>query len=54
VAIQEGRFAGRLISKELKGRSVERPFHYFDKGNMAVVGKNTRCWSGDGCAQTVS
>jgi NADH:quinone reductase (non-electrogenic) len=39
-AVQEGRFVGRLIAKELKGRSVKRPFRYFDKGNMAVVGKN--------------
>src|SRR5690349_2083284 len=39
-AIQEGRYVGRLIDKELKGRKVERPFRYFDKGNMAVVGKN--------------
>jgi len=39
-AIQEGRYVGRLIAKELKGRKVKRPFHYFDKGNMAVVGKN--------------
>jgi NADH:ubiquinone reductase (H+-translocating) len=39
-AIQEGRFVGRLIAKELKGRSVKRPFRYFDKGDMAVVGKN--------------
>src|SRR5499425_192767 len=39
-AIQEGRYVGRLIAKELKGREVKRPFHYFDKGNMAVVGKN--------------
>jgi len=39
-AIQEGRYVGRLIAKELKGRKVERPFNYFDKGNMAVVGKN--------------
>jgi NADH dehydrogenase len=39
-AIQQGRYVGRLIAKELKGRKVERPFHYFDKGNMAVVGKN--------------
>ena len=39
-AIQEGRFVGRLISKELKGRKVQSPFRYFDKGNMAVVGKN--------------
>src|SRR5499426_2374648 len=39
-AIQEGRYVGRLIAKELKGREVKRPFRYLDKGNMAVVGKN--------------
>ena len=39
-AIQEGHYVGRLIAKELKGRTVKRPFSYFDKGNMAVVGKN--------------
>jgi NADH:ubiquinone reductase (H+-translocating) len=39
-AIQEGRYVGRLIAKELKGRRIKRPFRYFDKGNMAVVGKN--------------
>jgi NADH:quinone reductase (non-electrogenic) len=39
-AVQQGRYVGRLIAKELKGRKVERPFRYFDKGNMAVVGKN--------------
>jgi NADH dehydrogenase len=39
-AIQEGRYVGRLIAKELKGRNVKRPFRYFDKGSMAVVGKN--------------
>jgi NADH:ubiquinone reductase (H+-translocating) len=39
-AIQKGRYVGRLIAKELKRREVKRPFRYFDKGNMAVVGKN--------------
>ena len=39
-AIQEGRYVGRMIAQELKGREVKRPFRYFDKGNMAVVGKN--------------
>jgi NADH:quinone reductase (non-electrogenic) len=39
-AIQEGRYVGKLIARELKGRKVKRPFRYFDKGNMAVVGKN--------------
>jgi len=39
-AIQEGHYVGRLIAKELRGRKVKRPFLYFDKGNMAVVGMN--------------
>jgi len=39
-AIQEGRYVGRLIASELKGRTIDGPFCYFDKGNMAVVGKN--------------
>lgn len=39
-AIQQGRYVGRLIARELEGRQAERPFRYFDKGNMAVVGKN--------------
>jgi NADH:ubiquinone reductase (H+-translocating) len=40
VAIQQGRYVGRLISREISGRKPPRPFRYFDKGNMAVVGKN--------------
>jgi NADH dehydrogenase len=40
VAIQQGRYVGRLISRQLKGRAPRHPFRYFDKGNMAVVGKN--------------
>ena len=39
-AIQQGRYVGRLISRQLKGREPKRPFRYSDKGNMAVVGKN--------------
>ena len=39
-AIQQGRYVGRLICQRLKGREPKRPFRYFDKGNMAVVGKN--------------
>ena len=39
-AIQQGRYVGRLISRQLKGHEPKRPFRYFDKGNMAVVGKN--------------
>jgi len=40
VAIQQGRYVGQVISKQLKGRVPRHPFRYFDKGNMAVVGKN--------------
>jgi NADH dehydrogenase len=41
VAIQEGRYVGRLINTQIRtGRAPGRPFRYFDKGNMAVVGKN--------------
>src|SRR5689334_5430789 len=36
-AIQEGRYVGRLIAKDLKGQKIVYPFSYFDKGNMAVV-----------------
>jgi NADH:ubiquinone reductase (H+-translocating) len=39
-AIQEGRYVGRFIAAELRGKSPPRPFRYFDKGNMAVIGKN--------------
>jgi NADH:quinone reductase (non-electrogenic) len=39
VAIQEGRYAGCLIDRRITGRSTPKPFRYFDKGNMAVVGK---------------
>jgi NADH dehydrogenase len=39
VAIQEGRYAGKLIHRRLAGKPMPPPFRYFDKGNMAVVGK---------------
>jgi len=39
VAMQQGRYAARLIRRRLQGKTAPRPFHYFDKGNMAVVGK---------------
>src|SRR6185295_7387672 len=31
--------AGRAIHRRIVGKSAPRPFRYFDKGNMAVVGK---------------
>jgi NADH dehydrogenase len=39
-AIQQGRYVGRQISDQIRGRDPRRPFRYRDLGNMAVVGKN--------------
>jgi len=39
VAMQQGRYAGRLIARRIAGKPAPRPFSYFDKGTMAVVGK---------------
>jgi NADH dehydrogenase len=40
VAMQQGHFVGRYISGLTTGVTTEPPpFRYFDKGNMAVVGK---------------
>ncbi len=40
VAMQEGRYVGRLVASRVAGRPAPPPFRYFDKGNMAVIGKN--------------
>ncbi len=39
VAMQQGRYAGRLLTRRVRGKPDPKPFRYFDKGNMAVVGK---------------
>jgi NADH:ubiquinone reductase (H+-translocating) len=39
-AIQQGRYVGKAVARQVKGKAPQRPFRYFDKGNMAVVGKN--------------
>ena len=39
VAIQQGRYAGKLIHNRTVGGPLPGPFSYFDKGTMAVVGK---------------
>ena len=38
VAMQQGRYAGKLIHSRITGSKPPAPFRYFDKGNMAVVG----------------
>src|SRR5438132_3945987 len=39
VAMQQGHYAGKLIRRRVAGKAAPKPFRYFDKGNMAVVGK---------------
>src|SRR6266705_6568843 len=39
VAMQQGRYVGKLIRRRIVGKPAPKPFRYFDKGTMAVVGK---------------
>jgi NADH dehydrogenase len=40
VAMAEGRYVARAIQTRLRGKPVA-PFHYFDKGNLATIGRNS-------------
>ena len=50
VAMQGGEYVGKSILNRIKGLPVA-PFKYFDKGNMAIIGRNgaescrIRLWS---------
>ncbi len=39
VAIQGGGYAAKTIRARLKGKKDIKPFHYFNKGDMAVIGR---------------
>jgi NADH dehydrogenase len=40
VAMQGGAYAAKAIAKRAKGATgPQKPFHYFDKGNLAVIGR---------------
>jgi NADH:ubiquinone reductase (H+-translocating) len=39
VAMQQGRYAGKVLHARITGSTPPGPFSYFDKGTMAVVGK---------------
>src|SRR5438270_5290335 len=39
VAMQEGRYAGRLIARRVRGRTELAPFRYRDKGSLATIGR---------------
>jgi NADH dehydrogenase len=38
VAIQQGKYAAKLVRNRLRGRQTS-PFRYFDKGNLATIGR---------------
>jgi NADH dehydrogenase len=40
VAMQQGSYIARLIRRRLEGRETHVPFHYFNKGNLATIGRN--------------
>jgi NADH dehydrogenase len=40
VAMQQGDYAAKAIRRRLEGKSMP-PFHYRDKGSMAVIGRNS-------------
>lgn len=39
VAMQQGAYAAKMITSRIQNRAYE-PFKYFDKGNLAVIGRN--------------
>lgn len=40
VAMQEGRYAAAAIKRQVAGKPGHDTFHYFDKGNLATVGRS--------------
>jgi NADH dehydrogenase len=39
VAMQGGSYAAKAIRARIAGKQIEKPFHYFNKGDMAVIGR---------------
>lgn len=39
VAMQQGAYAAREIVRKTEGKPRQKPFKYFDKGNLAVIGR---------------
>jgi NADH:ubiquinone reductase (H+-translocating) len=39
VAIQGGAYAAKTIRARIEGKKETKPFHYFNKGDMAVIGR---------------
>jgi NADH dehydrogenase len=41
VAMQQGAYVGNLIANEIRGQRPVKPFRYWDKGNMATIGRSS-------------
>jgi len=39
VAIQGAKYAAKEINGRLKGKAPQKPFHYYDKGSMAIISR---------------
>ena len=39
VAMQQGAYAAKAIVRKVKGQPTQKAFKYFDKGNLAVIGR---------------
>jgi NADH dehydrogenase len=39
VAMQQGTYAAKAISRQLEGKPKQKDFKYFDKGSLAVIGR---------------
>jgi NADH:ubiquinone reductase (H+-translocating) len=39
VAMQQGTYAANAIGRKVKGQPKQKAFNYFDKGNLAVIGR---------------
>jgi NADH dehydrogenase len=39
VAMQGGKYAAETIMKRVQGKQQNKPFHYLDKGELAVIGR---------------
>src|SRR5690242_15353736 len=40
VAIQQGKYVAETIAERITGKEQQRPFHYFNKGTLATVGRS--------------
>jgi NADH dehydrogenase len=40
VAMQQGRYVGKLIASRVRGQADGSAFRYFDKGNLATIGRS--------------